>query len=76
MSEVRDQIGRLHLVGYEKLTAHGLALPVFGRSLGANIFYTLYPRCLSVYEKLVGRSMADFTLASPRQLFKLGQGKS
>jgi len=40
MSEVRDPIGRLHLVGYEKLTDHGLALPVFGRSPGANVFYT------------------------------------
>jgi hypothetical protein len=40
MSEVRDPIGRLHLVGYEKLTGHGFALPVFGRSPGANLFYT------------------------------------
>jgi hypothetical protein len=40
MSEVRDPIGRLRLVGYEKLTDHGLALPVFGRSPGANVFYT------------------------------------
>jgi hypothetical protein len=28
------------LVGYERLTDHGLALPVFGRSPGANVFYT------------------------------------
>jgi hypothetical protein len=40
MSEIRDTMGRLHLVGYEKLTDHGLALPIFGRSQGANIFYT------------------------------------
>lgn len=40
MSEIREPIGRLHLVGYEKLTNHGLALPVFGQSLGANVFYT------------------------------------
>jgi len=33
-------MGRLHLIGYEKLTDHGLALPVFGRSPGANVFYT------------------------------------
>src|SRR5690348_14918915 len=33
-------MGRLHLVGYEKLTEHGLALPVFGQSQGANVFYT------------------------------------
>ncbi len=40
MSEVRDPVGYLHLIGYEKLTDHGLALPVFGRSPGANVFYT------------------------------------
>lgn len=40
MSEVRDPIGRLHLIGYEKLIDQGLALPVFGRSPGANVFYT------------------------------------
>jgi hypothetical protein len=33
-------MGRLHLVGYEKLTEHGLALPVFGQPEGANVFYT------------------------------------
>src|SRR5215469_200339 len=26
--------------GYEKLTDHGLALPIFGRSRGANVYYT------------------------------------
>jgi len=40
MSEVQHPIGRLHLLGYEKFTAHGLALPIFGRSLRANVFYT------------------------------------
>jgi hypothetical protein len=40
MSDVLDPVGRLQLVGYEELTPHGLALPVFGRSLAANVFYT------------------------------------
>jgi hypothetical protein len=35
-----DESVRLELVGYEKLTDHGLALPVFGRSQGANVYYT------------------------------------
>lgn len=38
MSEHEEPVGRLHLVGYEKLTDHGLALPVFGQSQGANVF--------------------------------------
>jgi hypothetical protein len=40
MSEHEELVGWLHLVGYEKLTDHGLALPVFGQSQGANVFYT------------------------------------
>jgi hypothetical protein len=40
MNEDRDTRGRLHLLGYEKLTDHGLALPVFGRSTAANVLYT------------------------------------
>ena len=40
MNEHDESVGRLELVGYEKLTDHGLALPVFGRSPGANVFYT------------------------------------
>jgi hypothetical protein len=40
MTEHEEPVGRLQLVGYEKMTDHGLALPVFGRSLGANVYYT------------------------------------
>lgn len=40
MSEVEALIRDLRLVGYEKLTDHGLALPVFGQSQDANVFYT------------------------------------
>jgi hypothetical protein len=40
MSEQEELGGRLYLVGYEALTDHGLALPVFGRSQSANVFYT------------------------------------
>jgi hypothetical protein len=40
MSEIRESVGRLQLVGYEKLTDHGFALPVFGQPFGANVFYT------------------------------------
>jgi hypothetical protein len=32
LSEHEKSVGRLELVGYEKLTDDGLALPVFGRS--------------------------------------------
>src|SRR5215472_9648096 len=36
-----DETGaRLELIGYEKLTDHGFALPIFGRSRGANVYYT------------------------------------
>jgi hypothetical protein len=40
MSETGDQIGHLRLIGYEKLTDHGFALPVFGQSPDANVFCT------------------------------------
>jgi hypothetical protein len=40
MSVHDEPAGRLELVGYEKLTNHGLALPVFGRFQGANMYYT------------------------------------
>jgi hypothetical protein len=40
MNEREEPVGRLELVGYEKITDHGLALPVFGRSQGANVYYT------------------------------------
>ena len=40
MSEHGESVGRLDLIAYEKLTDHGLALPVFGQSQGANVFYT------------------------------------
>lgn len=40
MSEHGELVGRLHLIGYETLTDHGLALPIFGQSRGANVFYT------------------------------------
>ncbi len=40
MSEHGEPVERLHLIGYEKLTDHGLALPIFGQSRGANVFYT------------------------------------
>jgi hypothetical protein len=40
MNEHDESVGRLELVGYEKLTDNGLALPLFGRSSRANVFYT------------------------------------
>jgi hypothetical protein len=40
MSEHGEPAGQLQLVGYEKVTDHGLALPIFGRSRGANVYYT------------------------------------
>ena len=40
MNEHWEPVGPLELVGYEKLTDHGLALPVFGRSPDANLFFT------------------------------------
>jgi len=40
MMSMRNMWGGLELVGYEKVTDHGLALPVFGLSRGANVYYT------------------------------------
>ena len=42
MSERPEPVERLDLVGYEKLTDHGFALPVFGQSQGANVFYAAH----------------------------------
>jgi hypothetical protein len=40
MNEREEPFGRLELVGYERVTDHGLAVPVFGRSQRANVYYT------------------------------------
>ena len=40
MNEHDACVDRLELVGYEKLTDQGFALPVFGRFQGANVYYT------------------------------------
>jgi hypothetical protein len=40
MKEHYERVGGVELIAYEKLTDHGLALPIFGRSRGANVYYT------------------------------------
>jgi len=67
MSEIRDPMGRLHLIGYEKLTDHGLALPVFGRSPGANVFYT----ARSTLPGEAGGLIAEFDRYDPAALVPL-----
>jgi hypothetical protein len=43
MCDIDEHITHLSLIGYEKLTDHGLALPIYGRSQTANVFYTARP---------------------------------
>jgi hypothetical protein len=43
MCDIDEHIAHLSLIGYEKLTDHGLALPIYGRSQTANVFYTARP---------------------------------
>jgi hypothetical protein len=67
MSEIEDLIDRLDLIGYEKLADHGLALPIFGRTAGANVFYTA--RCTVPGEP--NGLIAGFDLYEPAELIPL-----
>jgi hypothetical protein len=67
MSAAEEPTERLDLVGYEKITEHGLGLPVFGRSPRPNVFYTA--RCSDPVG--AGGLIAGFDLYEPDGLVGL-----